>query len=295
MPWPSWQQAAWATVILVAVAFALERGGASRARTVAAFCRETALISFLYMVWRLARQLPLVQEEGAYDRGRWIYEAQRALHLPSELAMERFAEAHTWLAHLTVYYYGTLHVPALLCFLVWLWVRHRDQYPRWRNVLALTTGFCLFIRFIRVAPPRLLPEYGFIDLPAKMGMDIYGPVGTGASDQFAAMPSIHVAWAAIVGFGVWSASKSRWRAIGPGHLVLTFWAVMATANHWWFDGLAAIGLIAASLAIDEGVRRGSRRVVASRSAGRSAERSEGPSADPVLDAPVGVAGEAAAG
>ncbi|MCB1040580.1 MAG: phosphatase PAP2 family protein, partial [Acidimicrobiales bacterium] len=221
---------------------------------VAGFTQEVALISFLYMVWRLARQLPLVHEEGAYDRGRWIWDVQRWLHLPSELSMERWLERHETLAHWTVTYYATVHVPSLLLFLLWLWVRHRDQYPRWRNALAITTGFCLFLRFIRVAPPRLLPELGFVDLPAELGRDIYGPLGTGASDQFAAMPSIHVAWAAIVCFGIFTSTRSRWRWIGPIHLALTFWAVMATANHWWLDGIVAVALVGLSLWIDDVVR-----------------------------------------
>ena len=254
MPWPSWDQAATASLVLIIVSLVLRRVDRRDARAVAAFAQETALVSFLYMVWRLARQLPLLQEDGAIERGRWIYDFQRAVHLPSELAMEQWLVQRRWLAELTVGYYATIHVPGLLLFLVWLWVRHRDQYPRWRNALAITTGFCLFIRFVRVAPPRLLPELGFWDLSAQMGRDIYGPVGTGASDQFAAMPSIHIAWAAIVAFGIWHCANSRWRIIGPLHLVLTFWAVMATANHWWLDGLVAVALVGIALGIDSGVR-----------------------------------------
>ena len=124
---------------------------------------------------------------------------QQTLHLPSELAMEQWVMRHDLLAHLTVWYYASLHVPSLIAFLIWLWFRHPEAYPRWRNALAVATGGCLFIRFIRVAPPRLLPDLGFVDLPAELGRDIYGPIGTGASDQFAAMPSIHVAWAVVVG------------------------------------------------------------------------------------------------
>lgn len=255
MPWPTWDQAAIATVALT-TAWLLARGTARPwLRTTAAFCQETALISFLYMLWRLARVLPLVQEEGAYDRGRQIWRLQRTLHLPSELTMERWTMAHHWVAQVTVDYYATVHVPALLLFLLWMWVRRPDEYPRWRNTLVLTTGFCLFIRFIRVAPPRLLPEYGFVDLPAMLGRDIYGPVGTGASDQFAAMPSIHVAWAAIVGIGIFTLVRSRWRWIGPFHLAATMWAVMATANHWWLDGIAAIALVGLSWSIDGAFRR----------------------------------------
>lgn len=255
MRWPSWEEAAIATLVLAGVGLAAGRVRGRAARAIAAFSRETALISFLYMLWRLARQLPLVHEDGAYERGRQIWELQRTLRLPSELVMEQWLMGHELLARWTVSYYAGMHVPSLLLFLLWLWVRHRDQYPRWRNALAITTGFCLVIRFVRVAPPRLLPELGFVDLPAELGRDIYGPVGTGASDQFAAMPSIHVAWACIVALGIFSASTSRWRWIGPAHLVLTFWAVMATANHWWLDGLVACGLVAVALAIDGAARR----------------------------------------
>jgi len=260
MPWPSWEQAATASIVLLVASLVLRRvDRPPQARTLAAFAQETALVSFLYMLWRLARQLPLLHEEGAIERGQWIYDVQRSMHLPSELAMERWLAQHHLLAELTVQYYATVHVPGLLCFLVWLWVRHRDQYPRWRNALAITTGFCLFIRFVRVSPPRLTPGHGFWDLAAQLGHDIYGPVGTGASDQFAAMPSIHVAWATIVAFGIWHCADSRWRVIGPLHLVLTFWAVMATANHWWLDGLVAVALVGLSLAIDAGARRAAAR------------------------------------
>lgn len=255
MPWPSWEEAAWTAAILGVASLVLLRSASRWPRTIGAFCREVALISFLYMLWRLARQLPLVQEEGAYERGRQIWELQRTLHLPSELAMEQWLMRHELLAHWTVAYYAGVHVPSLLIFLLWLWVRHRDRFPIWRNVLAITTGFCLFIRFIRVAPPRLLPEYGFVDLPALLGRDIYGPVGTGASDQFAAMPSIHVAWACVICFGIFTSTTSRWRWVGPIHLALTFWCVMATANHWWLDGLVACALVGIAYAMDTAVRR----------------------------------------
>ena len=140
-------------------------------------------------------------------------------------------------------YYATVHVPATVAFLVWLFVRHRDHYPHWRNGLAIVTGFCLVIRFVRVAPPRFLPDLGYIDLSAKYGMSVYGPVGTGVSDQFAAMPSIHVAWAAVVSFGIIAASPSKWRWVFALQVILTMLAVSATGNHWWLDGIVAIALL----------------------------------------------------
>jgi hypothetical protein len=74
------------------------------------------------------------------------------------------------------------------------------------------------------------------------------------SDQFAAMPSIHVGWAALVSFGIVAASTSTWRWVFVAHLVLTIYAVSATGNHWWLDGFAAIVLLGIALRIDDYAR-----------------------------------------
>jgi PAP2 superfamily len=138
---------------------------------------------------------------------------------------------------------------------VWIYVRHRDLYPRWRNGLVAVTGFCLVIRFIRVAPPRFLPDLGYVDLSSLYGMSVYGPVGTGVSDQFAAMPSIHVGWAAVVSLGTFAATTSRWRWVVAAHVVITMIVVSASGNHWWLDGLVAIGLLLIGLGLDTRIRR----------------------------------------
>ncbi len=255
MPWPNWKQAGIATVVLVVVGLVCRRTDRPVLKRLALAAEETALVCFLYMVWRLARQLPLLHEAGAEERGRQIFRLEHTLHLPSELAISRWTLQHRWFAEINSAFYATAHVPVLLGFLVWLYVRHRADYGRWRNALAITTGFCLFIRFIRVAPPRLLPDLGFVDVSAALHQSVYGATGTGVSDQYAAMPSIHIAWAALVAFGAWQASSSRWRWLGMAHLVATFSAVVSTANHWWMDGIVAIALLGISLVLDHLGRR----------------------------------------
>ena len=118
----------------------------------------------------------------------------------------------------------------------------------------MLTAACLVIRYIRVAPPRFLPELGYIDLATRYGLSVYGPVGTGVSDQFAAMPSIHVGWAAVVSLGIVFSSSSRWRWLYLAHLLITVLAVSATGNHWWLDGVAAIAILGVALWIDRFVR-----------------------------------------
>ena len=253
--WPTWDQAAMLVAAMLVVVALTRRSTNHRVLGLSAAAAEVVLVAFLYGIWRLARMLPLTQESGAIDRGHQIWDLERQLHIGSELAIQRWTLDHGRLAEWATTYYAYVHVPALLGFLVWLWVRHREAYPRWRNALAIVTGFCLVIRFWRVAPPRFLPDLGFVDTSVQYGVSVYGSINHGVSDQFAAMPSIHIAWAAVVAFGIIDASPSRWRWLALVHLVLTSYVVVATANHWWMDGIVAIALLGLALAIDEGVRR----------------------------------------
>jgi hypothetical protein len=72
------------------------------------------------------------------------------------------------------------------------------------------------------------------------------------------MPSLHVAWAAVIAFGALAVSTSRWRWLGMAHLVLTCFVVAATGHHWWLDGIVALGLLWVALAIDSVGRRAAR-------------------------------------
>lgn len=281
MDWPTWDQAAVTAVLCGLAAFVLRRLRPTRLRglLMPAF-QELALVASLYSIWRLARVLPLARAEGAIHRARQIDQLQHTLHMPTELSLQHFVLHHGWLAWFTNFYYAVAHVPALIMFLVWLFVRHRDQYSRWRNGLAILTAFCVVIRFVRVAPPRFLPDLGYIDLATHYGLSLYGPVGTGVSDQFAAMPSIHVGWAAVVSFGIVAAGTSRWRWLFLLHLALTMAVVSATGNHWWMDGIVAIVLLVVGLMIDSGVRR---LVTSRRSAPSAGEHDHTPTVRPTND------------
>jgi hypothetical protein len=83
-----------------------------------------------------------------------------------------------------------------------------------------------------------------IDTAMFYGQSVYAFVGSGFADQYAAMPSIHVGWAVLIGVAMVTCSRSRWRWIGPVHAAFTVFVVVATANHYWADGAAAIVLLA---------------------------------------------------
>jgi hypothetical protein len=240
----SWQQAACLTAGLAVAGAALSVARNRRARWLAPFVRETAMISGLYAVWQLAGTLSLGGTGGALSRAKWIERVERDCGLPSEASVQHALTGHSaFLAQFANLYYATMHFGTLFVFLLWLFVRHRDRYREVRRVLALTTLACLLIQLVPVAPPRMLPAgYGFVDTASKYGQSVYGH-GFDA-DQLSAMPSVHVAWAVLVAWACVRIGGGPWRWAAVVHAVLTVLVVVSTANHFWADGIVAVVVLA---------------------------------------------------
>jgi hypothetical protein len=235
----TWQQAAVLTGGLAVVAGAVTFAPWLRVRSLAPFAREATIISGLYAVWQLAGTLSVLGAQGAYDRADWLERAERTLHLPSEASVQDALTGNAIVAQGANLYYATMHFGGLFLFLIWLFVRHRDRYRSVRRVLALTTLVCLLIQLIPLAPPRLLP--GYVDTAEKFHQSVYG-LGFGA-DQLSAMPSVHVAWAVLIGWATLTIGHGPWRWLGPAHAVPTTVVVVATANHFWADGIVAVAVL----------------------------------------------------
>jgi len=242
--WLPWQPAMVGAVLAAAFGLGLRHSTSQRMTFATRFARELSLVLVLYAIWQILGSLGTIREADGFAHGRTVYDIERTLHIANEATLSGWFLPHPLWVQVMNGYYALIHVPALITFLVWLFVRHRDHYPRVRNTVALVTGVCLTMHFVPVAPPRLYPELVFVDTAKVYGQSVYGTIGHGLSDQMSAMPSIHVAWALIVAVGVISYSTSRWRGLVVLHPLLTVLAVTATANHWWLDGIVA-GLILA--------------------------------------------------
>ena len=209
------------------------------------FTREFALIAALFGVYKLGRTLS-VHEVGQAIGNAWhVWSFERTLRLPSELTFQQ--EAMRWPSLVTVanIYYAGVHFPATFGFLAWLWWRDRDSYRWYRTVLAVMTAIALAIHIAYpLAPPRMMPSLGFVDTGRLFGPSVYSNADTDAvTNQFAAMPSLHVGWAVVVAIGVVTVLKSPWRWLVFLHPAATLAVVVATANHYWIDGIVGIVLI----------------------------------------------------
>jgi hypothetical protein len=245
------------------VAFAVTRRFTSRsARFAAAASFEIGFVCALFAMWQIANRLTHGHTTGGLKRGRWLWHAERVMHFPSERDLQTLILGHPDVVRAANYYYDTAHLTLMLIFLVWLWLRHRDRYPFFRNMLVAFTGMSLLIQAIAVAPPRLIGGTGLVDTAAVYHQSVYAVVGSNFADEYAAMPSIHVGWAVLISFAVVTASPSRWRWLAVLHGVLTIFVVVATANHYWLDGVAAIFLLVISWFIARAIERVRRPVSA---------------------------------
>jgi hypothetical protein len=225
------------------------------ARFVAAACFEVAFVCALFALWQVANQLTRGHTTNGLDRGREIWRFERAIHLPNERSVQDLIIGHPTIVRAANYYYDTMHLTLMVVFLVWLWLRHRDRYPFFRNMLVAFTGMALLVQMVAVAPPRLIGGTGLVDTAALYGQSVYSVIGSGIADQYAAMPSIHVGWAVLISFAVVTVSPSRWRWLAVVHGVLTIFVVVATANHYWLDGIAACALLVLAWFAARGVER----------------------------------------
>ena len=249
--WIDWDVAAVISALLALGVFSARRSPRRWVQGVRTFSRELSLVLLLYSIWQLAHVWTRTNVVGATDNARTIVDIQDWMHLPSEASLQDLFLPHPlWVQAMNIYY-ATVHVPALGAFLIWLFYRHRDHYAPVRNTLALLTGSCLMIQMIPVAPPRMLP--GFVDTGLLYEQSVYGRGGSGIANQLSAMPSVHVAWAAVVTAGVIWIGRSRWRWLVLLHLVLTMLSITVTANHWWLDGIVAVVLLGLAALIVRGV------------------------------------------
>jgi hypothetical protein len=247
--WLSWQISILVAALLGVVWMVARRGAGAWRRHVAPLCREAGLVFAIYAAWVRLGETTVMGTGGAFRRARWVWNTERWLHLPNEVTLQQWALHATWLIRFLNMYYIVFHVVPLGVFLVWLYVRHRESFPYWRNQLGFVSLVCQGILLVPLAPPRFFPNLGFVDTAARYGPTVYRGGGLNDAGQLAAMPSMHVAWAMIIGIGTMSVARSRWRWIGAAHVVIMVLAVTLTGYHWLLDGIVATAVLLIGMAI----------------------------------------------
>jgi hypothetical protein len=207
--------------------------------------REILYIAGFYAVYSVIRDLRgerPVSVHQAFTNATRVIRVERWLGLFQERRIQAWFLGWHWFLRFWGAFYGSAHFVVTIAVLIWLFFRERDRYPLWRNTLAFTTALALIgFAFFPLMPPRLLPgSYHIVDTLKTIGglwsFDS-GPVSA-VSNQYAAMPSLHVAWSLWCVFVVAPAVRNRWlRAAVFLYPLATVFCIVVTGNHFLLDAV----------------------------------------------------------
>ena len=194
------------------------------------------------------------RREIADHNARALLAIERWLQIDVELFLNQWLAPHRLLSVIANYEYAYTYIISAAALLAWLYVRFPDDYRRARDSFILLNLFAIAcFAVFPVTPPRLLPDLGYVDTVAQGAT--FGSWGTplvSSANQYAAMPSLHLAWALWV--SVVLARQARGisiQIVNAVHVGVTVYVIAATANHFLVDAIAAIPFVWASVALVE--------------------------------------------
>jgi hypothetical protein len=210
-----------------------------------------AILAF-YAVYSAIRNANGSHPAHAFQDAQDIIRFEHHLGIFHEATIQRWALHFKPLIITANYMYGSLHFIVTIWVAVWLFRSYSDDYPRYRNTLAITTflaliGFTLF----PLMPPRLLLHdaglhLGFVDTlqryPTFWSFDS-GPAAR-VSNQYAAMPSVHIAWSTWCALALVPRMKTVPRKVlAASYPVITLIVIVITANHYIIDAAGGLAIL----------------------------------------------------
>ena len=242
--------------------------------------KELAIIGSFYFVYSLTRnRFGSISIQGsdkpmmAFHNAMKVIRLERLVGLYHEESIQEIFLPSKRLMQALNTYYGTAHFAVTLGVFFVLYHRRKDVFPLFRNALAICTGLALIgFALFPLMPPRLLDapcpgtspnmvsyggdcipsdlrnyngarSFGFVDTLEEFGgpWDFSSGAVARASNQYAAMPSLHIGWASWCAFGMWPLMRRRWqRAAVLLYPAFTLFTIVVTANHYWLDGLGGL-------------------------------------------------------
>jgi hypothetical protein len=204
--------------------------------------REVIYVVVFYGVYTLIRNKGVAGDavDSARRHAEQIIDWERALGSYHEETIQDWFLPHEWFISFWNVFYGTAHFAVTAFALVWLFRRNPERYPLWRNTLMGATALALFgYAFYPLMPPRLLPaSYGYVDTLKEIGGLWSFDSGTmqKISNQYAAMPSLHFCWSTWCALVPYPMASRRWlKVLVALYPVMTLFAIVVTANHFWLD------------------------------------------------------------
>lgn len=212
--------------------------------------RQVSLFGAAYLGYGLVRGLVAGSATEAFEHAREVIGLERTLHVFVEPSIQAWASGSQLLMDLSSWLYVNAQTTVTVGALVYLYLRHNRSFYSVRNTLMIAMMIALVAyALFPTAPPRFMPEWGFIDSVSDftgVHVDHASATMTALFNPYAAVPSMHVAFALSIGWPL--ARLVRWRALRVLWFLYPFlvaFVIVATANHFILD--AFLGAVTAGI------------------------------------------------
>jgi membrane-associated phospholipid phosphatase len=212
---------------------------------------QLALFALADLCYETVRGIAEGNSALAFANARWIVEAEQNMGLFIEQDFQAWVMGERILIDFANFMYVNSHFIITSCALVWIYLRHNRHFYFVRNMFMVAMALALvgYLSF-PTAPPRFLPELGFVDTIAYYA-DVRHDSALVALfiNPYAAVPSMHVAFSLMLAVPAMflvrrPIAKVAWALYPP----LVTAVVIVTGNHWWLDAAAgALVALAAAL------------------------------------------------
>ena len=220
---------------------------------------QVGIIAGSYFTYMFVRRFLIPDVETiAYENSLKVISFEWAAGFFWEQAWQAWAIEHSRALVVALnWLYVFTFVPILATTTLLVYVKDPGKYFYYRNVWLLSFLFALVLfALFPLAPPRFLPEYGFVD-----AIQDYGPAWYGGRDMvkaiyfnvYAAMPSLHFGWTVLFGILYFRTGRPWLRVIGVLYPVMTLFAITLTGNHFVMDAAGGIAVVLAPYLLYEGI------------------------------------------
>jgi hypothetical protein len=204
--------------------------------------RQVSLFALAYVAYKIVRGIVEGDANAAFAHARDLISLERTLHLFVEPSIQTWASSSHVVILAASWLYVNAQGPVTIAALVYLYMRHNRNFYFVRNMFMIAMAIALvgYIVF-PTAPPRFLPEWGFIDTVTDVtSVNLYHPSASMSAlfKPYAAVPSMHVAFALMISWPLARLARSRVvRVAWVLYPFLITFVIVVTANHFIFDAL----------------------------------------------------------
>lgn len=223
------------------------------------FWLQALIFWSFYVAYEGARALASGDRYLAIANALDVVRAQQALGLAWEHSIQEWAmNAPPFVMGVANWTYFNCHFVVSYGLMLFIYFRRNHAFYFIRNVV-MATSFAALIGYLLLptAPPRMLAGLGFVDTLKQTAVNHDSDIVAAFSNPYAAMPSLHTAYAVIIGAaGILVFAHPLLRLIWALYPLLVVFSIVTTANHWFFDAGAGALLALLSMVLAFAIARG---------------------------------------